>query len=85
MGTIKIIIKQTVFNRKKKKKTLFLKKKKKKKKDWRFNFKVRFSDKKKPRKSRVYFIKKESLDLGEEYNDIYINSNNKTAYYINIE
>ena len=58
----------------------------KKEKDRRSNSKVRFSDKKKPRKSRAYIAGEESSDSKEEYDNIYINSDDdKITYYISTE
>ena len=32
-----------------------------------------------------YILLKKNLDLSKDYNNVYINNNNKTVYYINIK
>ena len=57
-----------------------------KEKDRRSTSKVRFSDKKKSRKDRVYVTREESADLANDYNDVYIGSDNdETTYFMSEE
>ena len=54
------------------------------KKNQKFNFKIKFSDKKNLKRI-TYILLKKSLNLTKKYNNIYINNNNKTTHYINIK